>query len=329
MYNPVYKIKVGSVDIDSSQPGTMGPVIRISTLASMTPAAGTVTIILAQGNGQNVQKDDPVSIELGYDDQTVTVMKGTVQYIKPGFETLKIIAYTPVQKLLDLRLNQTYENQSAGDIVSDLAGQVNMDTQTVENGIQFPFYVIDDRKNGWEHLHDIAQKCGFDLYLTPDSKLVFKEFKNSSAAFTLTYGKTIISLIHSDMPQDFKSVTVRGESPASSQGSSTSHWLTKSFENFKGSTGTETPELSIQDAVVRTKEAADASAKGRMNIIQRKKHQGMVDIIGNANIKLGDIFEIKQAPQSDLNGLFQVRAVSHTMNKKAGFKTRIHFWGMG
>jgi phage protein D len=329
MYNPVYKIKVGSVDIDSSQPGTMGRVLGISTFASMTPAAGAVTIILAQGNGQNVQKDDPVSIELGYGGQTVPVMKGTVQNIKPGFDILKIIAYTPVQKLLDLRLNQTYENQSAGDIVSDLAGQVNMDTQTVEKGIPFPFYVIDDRKNGWEHLYDIAQKCGFDLYLTPDSKLMFKEFKKSSAAFTLTYGKTIISLRHSDVPQDFNSVTVRGESPASSQGTNTSHWLTKSFDNFKGSTGTEKPVRSIQDAVIRTKEAADASAKGRMNFIQRKRQQGTVDIIGNANIKLGDIFEIKQAPQNDLNGLFQVRAVSHTLNKQTGFKTRIHFWGSG
>lgn len=327
--NPVYKIKIGTLDIDSAKADAAGDVKGIFTNAGMTASAGAATIGLTQTKKQNIKKGDPVSIELGYGDQTAAVMKGTAVNIKPSFETITIIAHTPVQKLLDLRLNQTYENQNAGDIVSDLAKQVSIDTQTVENGIKFPFYVIDHHKNCWEHLHDIAQKCGFDLYLTPDSKLIFKPFKKSSAAHTLTYGKDIISLKHFDAETDFKNVVVRGESPASSQGSDTAHWLTKSFEDFKGSTGTEKPVLSIQDAAVRTKDAADASAKGRMNIIQRKKQQGAIDIIGSANIKLGDIFEIKEAPQNFLNGLFQVRAVSHTLDKNTGFRTRIHFWGSG
>ena len=329
MYNPVYKIKIGTVNIDSSQPGFMGCVLGITTSASVTASVGTATIGLARGNGRKIRENDPVSVELGYGDLISAVMKGTVNNIKPNIETFVVTAYTPVQKLLDLRINQTYENQNAGALVSDLAGQAGIDTKTVEDGIEFPFYVIDDRKNGWEHLHEIAGKCGFDLFLTPDNKLIFKGFKKSSAAFTLIYGENIISLKHFDKQEDFKSVVVRGESPASSRGSDTAHWLTKSFEDFKGSTGTENPVLSIQDPTLRTKEAADKSAKGRKNIIQRKKQQGVMNIIGNADIKLDDIIEIKGAPQGYLNGLFQVRAVSHTLDKKAGFKTRIHFWGSG
>lgn len=329
MYNPVYKIKMGAVDIDSSQPGTMGPVLGISTSASMTASAGAVSVNLAQVNAPDAKLGDTVSVELGYGDQTTTVMEGTVQYIKPGFEAQVVVAHNPAQKLLDLRLDQTYENQNAADIVSDLAGQAGIDTRTVEQGIQFPSYVIDYQENCWEHLHDIAFKCGFDLYLTPGGKLVFKPFKKSSAAHNLTYGVSIISLKQRDLPLDFDGVTVHGESPASSRGSDTAHWLTKSFNDFKGSTGSESPALFIQDAALRTKEAADTAAKGRMNFIQRKKLQGIVDIIGNANVKLGDTVEIKEVPQNSLNGLFQVRAVSHTFNKETGFQTRIHFRGTG
>jgi phage protein D len=329
MFKPVYKITIGPVNIDSTQPESIGSAVAITTSSYINASAGMAAVMLAQTKEQKFQKGDTVSIELGYAEQTTTVMQGTIVNIKPNIKTLLVIAHTPVQALLDLRINQTYENQTAGALVSDLAGQAGLDTQTVEDGIEFPFYVMDDRKNGWEHLHEIAGKCGFDLFLTPDNKLIFKGFKKSSAAHTLIYGENIISLTHLDKQEDFKNVVVRGESPASSRGSDTAHWLTKSFEDFKGCTGTENPVLSIQDPTLRTKEAADKSAKGRKNMIQRKKNQGTTDIIGNANIKLDDIIEIKEAPQSYLNGLFQVRAVSHTLDKQTGFKTRLHFWGIG
>ncbi len=329
MQNPVYKISLGSVAIDSAQPGTMGPVLAITTTTAMTAAAGAVSIELAQVNAPDVALGDTVTVELGYNDDTVIVMDGTIQHIKPGLETVRVTAHNRAQKLLDMRLNQTYENQSAGDIVSDLAGQAGINTQTVEQGISFPFYVIDYQKNGWRHLHDIAGKCAFDLYLTPEGKLVFKPFKKSSATHNLTYGISIIALNRRSHPLDFAGVTVYGESPASSQGSDTAHWLTKDFNDYKGTAGSQAPALVIQDVTLRTKEAADMAAKGRMEQIQRKQHRGTADIIGNADIKLNDTVEIKNAPQNVLNGLFQVRRVSHTFNKQTGFQTRIHFWSTG
>ena len=329
MLHPAYKITIGSVNIDSAQTSSIAALVSVTTALSKNASAGVATIGLGQSTEQPIQIGDPVIVELGYNGQTTKVMEGTVDEIKPNIETVVVTAYTSVQKLLELRLNQAYENQTAGAIVSDLASQVGIDTQTVEDGINFPFYAIDDRRNGYEHLHDIAQKCGFDLYLNPNNKLIFKEFQTSSSAHSLHYGKHIIRLKHFKAETDFKNIVVRGESPASSQGTDTSHWLTKRFDNFKGATGSEGPCLSIQDATIRTKEAADISARGRKNIIDRKQRQGLVEILGNANIMLGDIVEITEAPQSDLNGFFQVRGVSHTLNKDTGFKTQLLFWGVG
>jgi phage protein D len=329
MFLPAYKVIISTKIIDSNQTSSIGAMVSISTTASMAASAGVATIIFGQNMQQAIQKGDPVSIELGYGNQTTKVMEGTVENIKPNIETIVVTAYTPVQRLLALRLNQIYENQTAGAIVSDLASQVSIDTEKVEDGIHFPFYVIDDRQNAYEYLHDIAEKCGYDLYLNRDNKLIFKGFQRSSAAHALSYGKNIIRLKHFDGEPDYRNVVVRGESPASSQGTETSHWLTKSFEGFKGSTGADGPVLLVQDATIRTKEAADASAQGRKQIIERGKRQGIAETLGNPNIAIGDIMEINDVPQVNLNGVFQVRGVTHTLNKSTGFKTKISFWGVG
>lgn len=329
MLHPSYKITLGSMTIDSTQLSSNGTLVSINTAMPMNSTAGIATIVLSQVIQHQIQRGDPVTIELGYEDQITKVLEGIVVDLKPNIETIIVTAYTSGQKLLELRLNQTYENQTAGAIVSDLAGQVGIGTETIEDGISFPFYVIDAKKNCFEHLHDIAQKCGFDLYLNVNNKLIFKKFQKSAAAHTLCYGKNIISIKHIEYEPDFKNVVVLGESPASSKGSDTSHWLTKSFDNFKGITGTEAPVLVIQDATIRTKEAADKSAKSGKDFIERKKQQGMIEIIGNPKINPGDIVEIKEVPQDNLNGLVQVRSVSHILNKDAGFITTLHFWGVG
>jgi hypothetical protein len=46
-------------------------------------------------------------------------------------------------------------------------------------------------------------------------------------------------------------------------------------------------------------------------------------------VKLGDAFEVKNAKQPELNGLFKVTSVRHVFGKTAGYVTHVGFSGQG
>jgi hypothetical protein len=104
--------------------------------------------------------------------------------------------------------------------------------------------------------------------------------------------------------------------------------LTKSFADYCGEAGTGT-ELQIEDAAIKTKAAADAYAQGKLTAISKRATSGTLKVLGAPNVKLGDAIEIKEMPDSAMNGIFQVRSVSHLLSKSTGFVTTIGWIGIG
>lgn len=328
MLKPAYKLTIGSTTIDSSADPTASNIVSIEVNLDMDIPADSFNIVLGQVKNLSVKKGDSTKIELGYKDTLVKVIEGTIETIEPGITQARIIGLNSISKLLNLRINQVYENQTAGAIVADLANQSGLTIGGKEDGIKFPFYTIDSTKNGYEHIKELAKRCGFDLYLTPESKLVFKEFTKTSADFTFEYGKDIIDFEKYVTEEIASQIVVFGESPVSSQGDETSHWLTKSFESHKGTAGSDL-KLVIEDATIKTKEAAEAFAKAELNTIKKNTVSGTMKILGNPNVKLSDAIEIKKMPDEEMNGIFQVRSVSHSLSKETGFITKVRIRGLG
>jgi len=327
MLKPAYKLTIGSTTIDSLSDPRASTITSIEVDLDMDIPADSFNIVLAQINGLGVAKGDKVLIELGDNDTLVQVIEGTVERIEPSITQTKIIGLNSISKLLNLRINQVYENQTAGDIVADLANQARITIGEKDDGIKFPFYAIDSTRNSYEHIRELAKRCGFDVYLTTDSKLTFKEFAKTSPDHIFEYSKDIIEFERYEQEDVFSQVTVLGESPASSQGDETSHWLTKSFEDYKGTIGSGL-ELKIEDATIKTKESAEIFAKAELNTIKKNTIRGRLKILGNAKIKLGDAIEIKNLPDNKMNGVFQVRSIWHHLSKQTGFITKIEIRGI-
>ncbi|MFH1860612.1 MAG: hypothetical protein ABH870_06335 [bacterium] len=327
MLKPAYKLTIGSTTIDSLTEPTSSLVISIQVRLDMDIPADSFNITLAQGNELSVNRGDNVIIELGDKDSMVKVIEGTIVSIEPSITQTKVIGLNAISKLLDLRINQVYEKQTAGAITADLAGQAEVTVGEKEDGIEFPFYTIDSARNGYEHIRDLARRCGGDVYLTAESRLVFKGFTKTSADHIVEYGKEILEFEKYTQEEVASGISVFGESPASSQGAETSHWLTKDFKDYKGTTGTGL-EQRIEDATIKTKDAADMFAQAELKAIKKNTVSGMLKILGNANIKLGDAIEIKGMPNDEMNGVFQVRGVGHYLSKDTGFITRIGIRGL-
>ncbi len=197
----------------------------------------------------------------------------------------------------------------------------------MEDGVHFLAYVADNGRNAYQHIRALALKSGFDVYTTPDGKLVFRPFTGSITTHVLEYGQHLVRLAVSAAPQAAGEVQLFGESPADAEGDEAFAWLTKSFT--PGAAGSGAPLLLVQDPSLRTQTAAGAAARAEAKRQQQRALTGHLRALGRPQVKLGDAIRLSGAPDDRMNADFQVRRVRHTLTKKGGFTTEIGFWQLG
>ncbi|RLF10787.1 MAG: hypothetical protein DRJ62_04590 [Thermoprotei archaeon] len=267
-----------------------------------------------------LRRGDEISVELGYEKGLKKVFKGVVKEVHVGTSKVKVVGYNDSHKLLELRVDQTYEGQSAGSIVSDLASRAGVSVEEVMDGLSFSQYVVDKRKSAYHHIRDLALKCGFDAYFNPNGELVFKRYEEKDV-HEAHYGKNLIDVEVYEVEPLISGVVVYGESPASFKGADTSHWLAK--REVEGSSGSGI-KLSVYDPTVKDKDSAEKVAEALLRELVRAV-KGYVKIVGRSEVKLGDTVEIKGVPYDAANGKYQVRTVEHVFNVDEGFTTSIHW----
>jgi phage protein D len=196
--------------------------------------------------------------------------------------------------------------------------------ERAEDGISYPVYVVDGERSIYAHMLDLAESCGFDLYLTPDGKLVFEKFQEGRTVHVFEYAKHIVSLDVRRATPAAEQVEVWGESATATNGDDAAAWVTTDFGSSKGVAGTGR-RLLLQRPSLRTAAAARTAAQGALTEIKRRSVRGRLVTVGRPEVKLGDAIRIAAVPDGSLNGNYQVRGVNHRVTKSGGFTTRIDF----
>jgi phage protein D len=80
--------------------------------------------------------------------------------------------------------------------------------------------------------------------------------------------------------------------------------------------------------VLRTREAARTAAQAAHATFQNRTTQGRLLTIGRPEVKLGDALRLRNMADDSLNTVFQVRSVTHRINKVGGFTTAVGFRAM-
>jgi hypothetical protein len=325
MLKPGYKLTLGAATISSTSVSSAEPLISLRTDADLSTPAATLDAWFGNPSGVSVAAGDLAKLELGYDGSLTTVFTGVVDRVRADLARLHIQALADMAKLLRLRINQVYENQTSGQIVADLAGLAGVRTGTIQSGLSLPFYVIDDARNAYQHCRDLAERAGFDLYVTPEGQLTFAAFNKVAPDHLFTYAQDVLALEVAHLPQTFSRVEVWGESPASSEGAEAANWLVRDFSSTLGVAGSGNT-LRLADPAIRTKEAAVAAAEGRLGALTRRATFGTAVVVGAANVALADAVTFVQAPDDRLRGVFQVKRVLQRFSKSHGFTTRLELW---
>ena len=327
MLQPAYKLTIGDKIVDTIDDPQASTVTDLMVSLDMDAPADSFTLTLGQVDGLNPESDDEATIELGYadDDELFQVFIGKVVTADPGLVHNRIVGHTSADTLLHSFTDETFESKKAGEIVRDLATQAGVDTGTIEDGISFPAYVIDGRRSFHRHMRNLADLCGFDVYINSDGELVFKKFTSGETIHLFDYAKHIIKLDFQRSRPAAGAVEAFGESPAGEQADEAWPWLTKDFSSSKGSAGNDEPVQLLERPVLRTAAAAQTAAQACFAHITRRTIRGQLVSSGRPRVKLGDAIRIREVPEQTFNDTFQVRSVTHSITKTSGFMTRIGF----
>lgn len=319
---PVLEVNFGS----GSAAEWQRSVTSVAVQAGLAPSVDVVEVSLDGGDqAPAAAVGDTGSVSFGYeDDTTKSVFTGQVEGVRYSVDgDTAVTATNGGAALSALRINQSYEQQKAGDIAKDLAGKAGVGTDTVEDGVEFPFYVLDDRQSAYRHIAALARKSGYLAWFTPEDKLSFAPFTAGQAVQTFAYGEDILSLQVTEEPPVVRAVTTFGEGAAGSQGQEAWSWLVKDPSSVTGGAGAGAPAREVQDPSLRSGDAAQSAAEGVADAADLTKLTGKLLVPGAPAVAVGLAVEVVDAPQGALNGLYLVTGVRHRFSKREGFTTLV------
>ncbi len=295
--------------------------VNLRNSAARTAPGNTASVVFAPPDGIAAAPDDEVVIEIGYGDDLQTVFTGLVESVDWAIEGVAIRAASRFRGLVSARFNRYFEKPKAGDIVSDVAGLLDIGTGSVEPGLEFPTFALSDGVTAYDALRGLAERCGFDLYADADDKLIFAPY-SAGETHAFQFGVNILALRVETLKASVTGVEIYGESPASlGQGQDASSWLTK--KDVKGTAGGG-DGLTVRrfEPAARTQEDAGKIAEAVLAAANAARACTLT-VLGAPAVRLGDAVKISELPVGDQNGTFKVIGVAHRVDIKKGFYTII------
>ncbi len=209
-----------------------------------------------------------------------------------------------------------------------------MSAGTVNDGPILPRFAVDRRLSAYRHVRALAERLGYELYTDRDGKVMFHGLGDAAgldasgllgaavgavasalglggASEGYEFGKHLIAASARHRTPGPTKVEVGGESPMSSQGDTTSHWLTTSDDDNHGESGdSDTVEL-VLDPAARTKDLADRFAADYLNARKRLARQVRATVLGRPGLNLGDLVTLSGTPDGLVNGSGYLQALRH------------------
>ena len=280
--NITYKIAIGGASLGPSD----GALARLESEASLSAPVNSCLITLAPSATISARAGDAVKVSLGYDQELSQVFAGKVTAVRANLHGLVVEARSSFAALVGARYNLLYEQQSAGDIASNLLKRLKLAQATVESGPTFPSYALSDRGSVWAHLRELAGLCGFLLYADHEDKAVFKAYKPATT-HSFAYGVDILDYAEQEPPPVVDGVEVYGESPAGQgQSDDASAWLTTKL--VKGTAGKSAGAVvAVRSALARNQRLAGDLAGNLLRTLQIAG-RGTLRLPGAPLVRLAD-----------------------------------------
>ncbi len=317
---PAFSLSFGSGSTDD----WARSLATVSVVAGLAPAVDAAEVVFSsRGDAPKVALGDTGAVSLGFGDAgPAAVFKGAVNAVHRTVSgKTRLVACNGGAALAAFRRDQGYEQQSAGDIVRDLASQASVDTAAIDDGPSLPYYVVDSRSTAWEHVARLAALAGFAAWFAADGGLHFGPLQGGAPAQTFTYGQDILELDAQEAAPLPSEVMVVGEGAAGSQGSDAWSWTVSNSQSVARTAGSGGPTLLLQLGALRSADAVDGAALGFAATAKLGALTARLLVPGAPSAAVGSTIAVASAPDATLNGSWIVRGVRHRLVKARGYTT--------
>ena len=179
-------------------------ILRDGTALS-APEAGLVRLDIACGLGEigeatltlwlrsrlaDLAPGARLAIALGPAGDETAVFTGLVAHIARAPAVVTVLAREPTAALEAHFVSRAYLNQSAATVARDLAAPVENDT--IEADLDLAQYGVENRRDAWWHLRDLARLAGCDLMASPAGKLIMRP-AGRGATHALRHGADVLA----------------------------------------------------------------------------------------------------------------------------------------
>jgi phage protein D len=301
---------------------------RIAIELGVAPAVDTAEVTLAvDAHAPSFSLADEGTIALGYQDEgTTAVFAGTIVGIRRAVGGhVRLTVANGTAGLAALRMQQSYESQTAGQVVSALAAAAGVDPGDIADGPDLAYLVLDGSRSAWGHIARLARISGHVARVNADGALDFLAPDDGDPVQTFAWGGDVLALERTESPAAFDAVSVHGEGAAGSQGADAWNWLVKQRLSITGEAGGGSRARSFTDRALRTADAVRAAAQAVADAAARGATRGTLRVPGAPKVVPGRRVALAGTPGGALDGPVLVTRVRHTFDKRAGFRTEIAF----
>ncbi len=317
---PSFEVKFGA----GSAEDFAGTLSSFRVVLAVAPGVDWAEVTLAAKSAPSLAPGDIGSIAAGYEDSsTDKLFTGAVYLLRRSLDgSLRLTAAGGAAALARMRVNQSYEKRTAGDIVRDLATRAGAPPGRIEDGEQYPFYVVDDGMNGWRHVAALAGKNNYVAACDSEGQLDFRPASSGAPVATFTWATDLLALRAWESDAKPGQWTVIGEGAAGSNGEDAWAWVVADASPVKKSAGAG-PERLLSDPSLRSAASVGKAALGRVAAASRMASWAEILGPGSAAVRPGELVEVKDAQDSALNGQYLALRVEHHYSKMGGFTTRV------
>ncbi|MCP4765237.1 MAG: hypothetical protein GY875_03110 [Gammaproteobacteria bacterium] len=265
---------------------------------------------------------DKLDIALSFDDDAETpIFTGSIQKIEAtvaGYRRLTVTS--PLLALSQKRINTSFEEQSADDILQALLAETDVEAGNIASGGQYPFYVVSDRRSLLDHIQRLCAQQNWLCFCGPDGKLNAQSVAAADAAKSFAYGSDIIEMEHGTRLAALSGLKVIGGGAASSNGADAWNWLTKDPKALS-----ETGEPGRVVAMRALRDAQAAQSFGESLVAQDAQQTSYLRLLTSAapEVLPGNAFSVEGVPTGTTDGTYVAERVVISFDRSQGFQSRI------
>lgn len=317
---PYAQLTLGTMTISVS------PMRAIRVSRRLSGRTDELRFAMALNQGLALDNETRVSLDMGWGERGTRVFTGRLQTLEYSFNEVHGIAHGSQQNLAQTRMDETFLDQTAGEVVKALAERAGVETGTIDKGLGLSLYLADGSLSLFEHLHRLARLCGVDLFTDQEGKINFTKRKAFTADYTYEYGINLMEVSITRTKPSISSVQVIPESPASQEGAQASSWFVKASPDLSATAG-EGNLRRFTTALCTTKEMAETAAISFQRDIDRRAFQGKIRVMGEPEAIPGQVVALKEMPDARTNGYYEISGVDHALDGILGFQSTLHLWG--